>query len=185
MKIVLMLMTCLLAANVIRAAAATRPESASPAQPVIIPPPPMSSQYSLLNHRSIFIRGTQTVYPSGSSGGSSGGASRPARPEEALVFNGVTETDHQIVAFIEDTVALKENQYQVGDSIAGGKIVDINLDSLQFESHGKTTTVYVGQNLLGGEVTNLGSAPSSGGPTGPESDIVARMRARRRQELGH
>jgi hypothetical protein len=168
----------------IQAAATTRPASSAGALPAILPPPPMSAQYSLLNRRSVFIRGTQTVYQGGSSGGSSGGASRPARPEEALVFNGVSETDHQIVAFVEDTVALKVNQYQVGDSVAGGKIVDINLDSLEFQSHGKTTTVYVGQNLLGGEATNLESSPTSGGTTGPESDIVARMRARRHQELG-
>jgi hypothetical protein len=165
-------------------APATRPTESIAALPAILPPPPMSQQYSLLDRRSIFIRGSQTVY-AGSGGPTTGGSSRPARPEESLVFNGVTETDHQIVAFIEDTTALKVNQYQVGDSVAGGKIVDINLDSLQFQSHGKTTTVYVGQNLLGGEATNLESSPTSGGATGPDSDVVARMRARRQAELGH
>lgn len=169
----LMVTAVLWTAPAMGAPPATQPE------PILIPTPrPMSRQYQLPPDRTIFVKGR--LASDGSGGTTRPGG--PARPEETLVFSGVTETDYQILAFIEDTASGKIRQLQEGDSIASGKITDITLDSLEFEAGDKTTLVHVGQNLLGADVLGLPSL-STTQPTGNE--VLDRLRRRRQQELGH
>ncbi|MGD1278175.1 MAG: hypothetical protein ABR964_13260 [Tepidisphaeraceae bacterium] len=168
----LMVMTMLWTAPALGAPPATQPE------PILIPTPrPMSRQYQLPPDRTIFVKGRLA---SDASGGTR--PAGPARPEETLVFSGVTETDYQMVAFVEDTAAGKISQLQVGDSIASGKITDITLDSLEYEADGKRTLVRVGQNLLGADALGL---PSLATTQSAGSELLDRLRRRRQQELGH
>jgi len=150
-----------------------------PDQVVIAPPKPIAAEFYLLTERSIFIKGRQTV-SSGSDDG--GGRSGPAKTEDTQIFNGATDTNLAMVAYIEDTTSGRINEFKVGDSIAKGKIVDITLDSLEYEAGGKKTKVLIGQNLSG--VDMVGSETVSSAPVGPQSDIIERMRRRRMQELG-
>jgi hypothetical protein len=150
-----------------------------PERIVIAPPKPIAVEFYLLTERSIFIKGRQTVYSGSDDGGGHSGA---AKTEDTQIFNGATNTDFEMKAYIEDTTSGTINEFKVGDSIAKGKIVDITLDSLEYESGGKKTKVLIGQNLSG--VDMVGSETVSSAPVGPQSDIIERMRRRRLEELG-
>ena len=118
---------------------------------------------------------------------------RPA-PEDSYVFNGVTESEHKTVAFIEDTSTQKVQIAQVGDSIAQGKITKIVLDGLDYKnSQGATVHILVGQNLRGRDAWNqtygmaaesTESTPSTETPSDPATAaLIARMKQKRMQEM--
>jgi hypothetical protein len=188
-------------------APSTAPSTASP--PAVRPESAVSAprafprDFDLLSQRNIFIKGRQTYstgYEQRSFGPpASASVAVLSGPENSLIFNGVTLTESTAVAFIEDTSTNKVTIVKPGDLIARGKIISINLDSLDYQSEGgKTTRVMVGQNLAGGESTgggNPGGGDSSGtgagastqpsdGGGGPTDDILERLRRKRLQELG-
>jgi hypothetical protein len=152
----------------------------------------LSDAYSLVLTKSIFSRNRQTTsgsdpvsYPTG-----------PTAPTNSpLVFNGVVEADGAMVAFVEDTGGGQISQYRLGDRIGrGGRITSISLDALEIETDGKRHQVRVGQTLDGGEAPSLteraviSNGPAESGtpsptPAGPNSDILAKLKARRAAEL--
>lgn len=168
-------------------------------------------QYGALLNRSIFIHGSQHVVdlwrdPTKTEVPSSG-PPRMINPapnaEGVLVFNGASDVDGQLVAFIENTGMNQISRYHVGDPVgqgAQGKIAAITLDGMDYQVGSKITHVLLGQNLYGQETQILttqpvvtgGSSTSAGGPTtGPASttgsgtdSILERLRRRRMQELG-
>jgi len=101
--------------------------------------------FAVLGQRSIFARDGVALAPSGGGPTGPGGA----QPEAALALRGVALDDKSYVAFIEDTVAHRTMQLKVGDALASGRVKQIGLDSLGYESGGKLTQVRMGQNLLG------------------------------------
>jgi hypothetical protein len=177
-------------------------------------PKPYPNQYGALLRRSIFIHGSQGVRdpwhnPDDLSRPSDNGPIRPSNPnpnaEGVLVFNGASDVDGQLVAFVENTGMNQISRYHVGDAVgqgAQGKIAGITLDSIDYQVGTKITHVMLGQNLYGQETQVLttqpvagsggfGTSSSSGGPTtGPSStpggtdSVLERLRKRRMQELG-
>ena len=109
-----------------------------------------------------------------------------------MVFNGVTEVDGAAYAIFEDTVAGKILGFKVGDAIASGKITGLSLDGLDYEVNGKSTHIFVGQTLEGSEAPDIVSRASVSGPSSQpsssgnsaEDSILAKLRAKRKQELG-
>ncbi len=160
---------------------------------------PMPGDYASLISRSIFVRGNQVTYDRPANAPSNNTSVAPIqeiiRPERALVFNGVTESDSAI-ALIEDTNAHHVLTVRVGDSIASGKITAITLNNIDYLANGRVTHIAIGQNLQGESSTATGSAsiagpmsattlPTSGGTlTGGADSIADRMRRRRLQETG-
>lgn len=173
----------------------------------------LPKEYSILNERSIFLKGHVTQFaldelrpPSVGDVGPRvrGGDDRlppPApvlsAPEESLVFDGVTQADQHIVAFVEDRNAFKVSMVKVGDLIARGRITAIDLDTMDYYANGNVVHVLIGENLLGTPVsmadastgtptTGPTTAPSgdSGAPAAGGNDILERLRRRRAQELG-
>ncbi len=113
------------------------------------------------------------------------------RQERNIVFDGVTDADGEAYAMFEDTSVGKIMQLKTGDAIAGGKITQITLDAVTYESNGHSTRVAVGQTLDAGEAPLLTSRASisSGSPTtgpsvGTVDDLLEKLRAKRRKELG-
>jgi hypothetical protein len=152
-------------------------------------PIPLAADFDLLTQRSIFVKSRGNR----GSGGGGGGFDTP-RPEDSYVFNGVTESEHKTVAFIEDTSTQKVQIAQVGDSIAQGKITRIVLDGLDYKnSQGATVHVLVGQNLRGRDAWNqtygiatesTESTSSTETPSDPATAaLIARMKQKRMQEL--
>jgi len=152
---------------------------------------PRLMPYVVFNTRSIFMKG-RVPPPSGGTGSTTQPTSTsPARAEAKIVFLGVAEADGVATAVFEDTSAGKIVSCKAGDPLASGKITEVTLDAVTYESAGKAVRVLVGQNLDAGDGPAMASratlsgsttAPSGGGDSG--DDVVARMRAKRRQELG-
>ncbi|MGA3066689.1 MAG: hypothetical protein ABSF29_07560 [Tepidisphaeraceae bacterium] len=152
-------------------------------------PTEMSRAFDLLNSYSLFAKGR---IAQSSGGGNSGGFDAQA-PENVLVFTGVTVTDHATVGFIEGTSQQSVRQVKIGDSIAQGKITDITLDELDYQSNsGRKVRVAVGQNLRGENAFGLiyGTGIESEGPVVTDQNvdpgtaaILQRLRAKRLAEL--
>lgn len=153
----------------------------------------MPKDFALLVSRSVFVHGRMPdIQNSGNSNGAA--AFVPPRPEKALLFNGATNADGELVAFIEDTTAGKVLKLRVGDPVARGKVAGITLDSFEYDSAGRKQRIALGQNLDGeagtptsrpstGASTSGSSGPLTPGGTGP-MDMLERMRLKRAQELG-
>jgi hypothetical protein len=156
----------------------------------LTPPPP---EFAVLGSRTMFIKTRVAPPPPVPS-------TQPVAPppavvhaESTLVFNGVTEVDGAAYAIFEDTVAGKILGFKVGDAIASGKITGISLDGLDYEANGHTTHIFVGQTLDGSEAPDVvsramvsggaSSQPSTSG-NAAEDSILAKLRAKRKQELG-
>ncbi|HEY8669152.1 MAG TPA: hypothetical protein VIL86_21055, partial [Tepidisphaeraceae bacterium] len=172
------------------------------AAPTTQPSPPaqssrsLPSEFSLLRARSIFtksrisIRGDEPVHSS-----TTASTTAPAaRPEQSIVFDGALDTDGEMIAFLEDTIAGRMLKLRVGDSVARGKITEISLSYLDYTSNDAVIRVSIGQTLDGGEgpavssraavaagTTAPASAPSD---TGSGDDIIQRLKQKRLQELG-
>ncbi len=167
--------------------------------------PPMPRDYSIFNYRSLFMRGR--VPAAGRDSSRSRESSSSDRtfdgfktPEEAFVFNGVTQTDEGAEAFIENLSTKKVSLVRVGQSIATGKITGISIHTLQYTAGGKSIRIEIGQNLAG-VVAEPSTAVSTASTTQPADapagmpgasppipggtdDILERMRKRREAELG-
>jgi hypothetical protein len=154
-------------------------------------PTDMSHEFDLLNSYSLFMRGE---LPPTAGGRSFGGGFDSQAPENVIVFTGVTITDHATIGFVEDTTQGSVREVKVGDSIAQGKITDINLNSLGYRaSDGHAVHVLVGQNLRGENAFGIiyGTGIDNNAPTETDQNvdantasIMARMRAKRLQEMG-
>ncbi len=153
-------------------------------------PHAMDENYAVLTRRSIFIKGIQSVriFTTSPTTDRATSTAPTVDPDASLVFNGVTRTDESIVAFIEDTTTSTVRVVHVGDAVGHGTISAITIDSLQYESRGRTTTVRIGQSLLAMDRTATATQPTAStdaAPTAPAaiSDVEARLRRRRLEEL--
>lgn len=171
---------------------------------------PYPTRYSAVLTRSIFIKGTQRVIDPGAPrpfnsvdprNSGSGTSPSPYSPEGILVFNGASDVDGQLVAFVENTGMNRITRYHAGDLVgqgAQGKIAAITLDSIDYQVGLRTIHVMLGQNLNGQDVQVLttqpvvtGSTTPTTGPSSPDGSggggtdsILERLRKRRMQELG-
>jgi len=142
----------------------------------------MPDDFAVLNLRNIFYKGHLPSPESDSQGSRS---FEPHSVETMYIFNGVTITDGKPIAFLENTDSGAVTQVHVGDTIARGKIVNIALDSLDYQAGGKVTRVQIAQNLAGGNGwgTTATSEPSSTGSATTDA-MLEKLRQKRMQELG-
>lgn len=154
----------------------------------------MSADYLVLTNRSIFKKGSQSTDPFA--------PTTPVLPpppiqrtvaESSLEFNGAMHADASWTAFFENTSSHDVLIRHTGEDIARGKITSITLDSINYLAAGRQTTVLLGQTLDGSEGPGLSSAPSlslsstqpSNTPfSGPNADVLERLRQKRLKELG-
>ena len=122
-----------------------------------------------------------------------------------LVFNGASDANGQLIAFVENTGMNQIARYHVGDAVGQGttgRITAITLDSIDYTRGSRVTHVNLGQNLNGQDVQIITTQPvaqglstgapgepgttqpsaTPGGPAGL-SDVERKMRERRMKEL--
>jgi hypothetical protein len=157
--------------------------------------------YEVVGARNIFIRGNQEPPQSFGSGGSGGlsAAEQALRDEKAqqadLMLTGVSLADNGKVALVENHSDYSYQRVQIGDPIAGGKVVNMTLDSLDYKnSAGQIIRVPIGYNLSGGDVwgvaggsssSTASTQPSAGGPRKPGESMEDYLKRRRGAELSH
>jgi len=200
-----------------RQAAAPAPASDTMRIPT---PPPMSREFDILLERSLFYHGhfipprqsrdetpqeraARLAREQAMQGGRSA-----YRPEANFVFRGVlTEKLGGTQVLLENISTNRPVMLRIGDVVAMGmgKIVGADFDDLKYQAAGKTTTVHLGDNLLGAPAGEPVSADQSydntaattdsnnggGNPSTPPLDsskmaqIIAELKAKRAAEMGH
>ena len=153
--------------------------------------------YSPLMEHNIFLRdrAKPTMRPTTE-------PTRPARSaEQTFVLNGVVIEPAAARAFLEDRSDGRLLKLSVGDEVARGKIVQIEIDAVAYEQDGQRTWVNVGSDLTGTTALPMVSvAPTTQGATpveagaapannavpvnGANLSVLERMRLRRQQESG-
>ena len=168
-RVILLIATSSLAVSAHNGAAQTTAPAPAPAPAAAAAPPPparsdaFADRYGILAEKNIFVRNRPPTRKGGTPA-----ADRPRRAEEALILTGITIQQGRNVAFIENTATRSTERVVQGATIAGGKIVEIELDGLEFEAGGRRVRVAVGRNLLGDVSSGGGgsaTAPRSGTAT--------------------
>src|SRR5687768_2588482 len=95
-------------------------------------------------------------------------------PQQMFRLTGLALQEGRNVAFIEDSRGNTERKVQ-GDAIAGGTIVHVDLDSLEYEANGKRVRVVVGHNLAGevASAASIAAATTSSTTTQPSGTAGA------------
>lgn len=122
-----------------------------------------SERYGILTDKNIFVRNRPPTRKAGAR------IVSPGRPEAMHILTGIALQEGRHVAFIEDTAARKTQRLLQGDSVAGGKLVEVTFDAVEFENNGKRLRVPIGRNLLG-DVAVVTTAPTSNSTTAPSSN---------------
>jgi hypothetical protein len=118
-------------------------------------PKPVPQDYTILLARSMFMKG-KPIPPRQPSYTDNPRPTPPPviiRPEKTLVFNGVVDADDQMVAMIEDLNAGRLLDLRDGEPVCDGKVINIQLESLDYVTNNGTTHVRIGQNLDAEDVT--------------------------------
>ena len=120
-----------------------------------------AARFGVVYEKNIFLRDRPTYNPHARDAAPATGPSfTPRRPEESYVLTGIKLQEGRHVAFIENTGGGGGTQrVLIGGAIAGGKVVDLDLDALEYESGGKRTRIEVGRNLAGAVVFTPPAAP--------------------------
>jgi len=122
-------------------------------------------------------------------------------PERSIVLTGIVRQDEEYVAFLEDTRTGVTSRVRADEAVARGRIAEIGLGYITYETGEQRVRVEVGR-TLGGDLRVQGatSAPAVtgepaveaaseetpaavGAGTGGESAILERLRQQRQKEL--
>ena len=173
------------------------PAPGAPAAPAGAAADDYAARYAILADKNIFVRNrppTRSITARGSE--------QPRRAEEAFLLTGIAMQEGRNVAFIENTATGATQRVLSGDPVAGGKVITIAFDALEFEANGRTTRIPIGRNLLGdrfspgtnGGGAGAGSATAPAGANGaapaaplpgdPNLSLEERMKLRRQQSGG-
>jgi hypothetical protein len=151
------------------AAQAQRAESNSPrteSSPQRSDAPPRresySDRYSILSDHNIFLRDRSRP-------ASSHATSQPATtklPEESLVLTGVVMEDDGFRAYIENAETSSITKVALGDTIGRGRVVDLQINAVQYEHGSERIWIEMGCNFLG-HASTLSTTSSSAATTAP------------------
>lgn len=147
-----------------------RPRSAT-TQP-LPPSRPLPDEFKVLLTRSIFSNGHTAV---------AAATTQPTGPA-ALTLSGIAQENSRFTAFLVDptgnTVAVR-----VGDVLAGGRVMNITLHTLDFELSGERRRLLIGQNLAGAwAIAGEPEPVLAGGLLTTPDEPAARNRPRARPE---
>jgi len=154
---------------------------------------PTWDDYRLIVTRNIFSRNRSSPSPRRT-------VSRqetPRVPEATLVLIGTAVQDDQPMAFFENSRTGQTTRLLPGQSLGGGTVVSIALDSVEYRAGDATRRITVGETLSGlsaslpsstastqpaGEGPAVSGAAAAGTADSGSNDIFERMRRRRLQE---
>jgi hypothetical protein len=145
-------------------------QRAEPAQQRTEPAPrreSYSDRYAVLSDHNIFLRDRSRPAPANAT-------SQPATtrvPEESLVLTGVVIEEEGLRAYVEDFDTYSVKKVAVGDAIARGRVLDIDINAVEYEHAGERKWIEMGSNFLGRAHTLATSvavsAPATTAPAGP------------------
>jgi hypothetical protein len=148
-------------------------QPAGSADAIFVPAPPaMTGDFVSLTFHSMFVKGWGVITP-------------PPSRETVLVLRGCANTDGKLTGFLEDSRTNQRVLVHEGDAVAGGRIVAITLDYVEYQSpSGRRYHVSVGQNLIGNQVfgANAGTLPTVN-PGVPNIDTIRKLAADRQAEM--
>jgi len=137
--------------------------AADPAAPAPTPAPGKvnyNDRYNVLSERNIFLRErgkpTRSNYTASTRDSASYQNSRPPI-EAAFVLTGIVLEEGQYRAYVEDTSTGRVHRLAVGDSVARGHVLEIEIDAIAYDLNGQGTWITPGSDLRG--------QPFSGFPT--------------------
>jgi len=122
-------------------------------------------RYKVIWEQNMFLKerkkpGSTTPRNGADGGGPNGRGNREQRaPETLFALRGVVFEEGQNFAYFEDMTTAKMLRLIVGDSIAKGRIAEIEIDAVAYEAGGQITWVSVGTDLRGKAAVLL-STPS-------------------------
>jgi len=114
------------------------------------PPEKSFNDYKIIWEQNMFVKDRRKPNTSATRGSRGGSDVRTTRAVETLfALRGVVFEESKFYAYLEDMSAGKMLRLTVNDPIAKGKIADIEIDAVAYESNGQTTWVTVGTDLRG------------------------------------
>jgi hypothetical protein len=155
-----------------------------------------SDRYEILTEKNIFLRNRPRPRSAARE------PREPRRVEETFVLTGIALQEGRHVAFIENSGTRTTQRLLPGEAVAGGTVISVELDSLEFETKGRRLRVEIGRNLLGdvfvaetpAATTGPSTTPASAGgspggsatpPLSGDASLSAEERMKlRRQQLG-
>jgi hypothetical protein len=162
-------------------------------------------RYGVLSERNIFLRERGRPAPSTRQSDYTSRNSMSRPPAEATyVLTGIVLEDGQYRAYIEEVGTGRVQRLGVGDAVAKGHVLEIDIDAIAYSAGGEGTWVPIGCDLQGKPFnsfptalsrymsstssTNSTSRPSTQGaaplpidPNSPNLSVEERMRLRRLQ----
>ena len=125
------------------------------------PPEPDWEMYKVIVERNIFLKDRSATAERVPTQASNLPPWPPLifRPESNLVLTGIVCQSGKHIAFLENTRTGITSRLALGDPVAGGRITQIALDYVLYESNGERTAIEVGHNLDGGLASQT-SAPA-------------------------
>ena len=160
--------------------------------------------FDLLVERNIFLRDRRPRRDSStddvtSDDAPSARSSVPVDPASHFVLRGVTLQGAERTAFVEDQRSGETRRVTTGDALAGGEVVEIDMDYITFRVAVDQRRIGLGKRLTGKAVPKADiaasipdkqgakegdEAPSAIESSGDEQDsVVERMRRRRQRQL--
>lgn len=175
------------------AAGAGGQASSAPARGV---PEASWDKYRVLTTRNIFLRDRSRPVSARPVASEDRKPADRAEPASGLVLTGVGQSGSIRVAVLEDLRSEKILQAVAGESVDGGRVVEVGMDGIVYERRGATRRIGFGQDLSGQAVSDLAattqpatgapgqpaSQPAGGGAPAGLSELERRMRERRARE---
>jgi hypothetical protein len=133
-----------------------------------------AERYGMIEQHNIFLR--DRTAPHSASGRTSESLASPTTrpavrpPEQSLVLTGVAEEGEGVRAYVEDLETGAVMRVAVGDALARGRVVGIEIDAIIYELNGQPVRVELGSDLTGHPSIMLGSLddlPTTAPATGP------------------
>jgi hypothetical protein len=149
-------------------------------------------QYNVVIDNNIFLRerGRSTSRPSWTERPATQPATAPAPSEEqSYALTGVVFEGSDLRAYFEN---LRDNtivRVEPGETIAGGRIVEIAVDAVAYESRGNLAWIEIGHDLTGATRVAATQPAAVTQPAGTQTDprlqsVEEQMRARARRSRG-
>jgi hypothetical protein len=160
-----------------------------------------NDRYGVLSDRNIFLRERGRPAPSTRRYDSSTTSSSRPAAESTYVVTGIVLEEGQYRAYVEEVNTGRVQRLAVGDAVAKGHVLDIDIDAMAYSANGKGTWIPIGCDLQGKpfnafpsalsrymSTTGPTSGPSTQGaaplpidPNAPNLSVEERMRLRRMQ----
>lgn len=158
-------------------------------------------RYAALTSKNIFMKDRRPPRAPSTQQSQPTFARPPERtPQQTYRLTGLALQEGRNVAFIEDIRSGKTERKVQGDAVAGGTIVQVDLDALEYEADGKRVRVGIGYDLTGAVASPISVAESSSSspttqpsgagstpavdPNDPTLSIIERLKAQRAAQGG-